>query len=86
MTTLKKYFGVNNPNVVTYTKEQEDLVNPNLIIGLELETENCDSLGGDWVGKMDGMNFNVERDGSLRGVAYEFISRPMASQTCPCST
>ncbi len=72
-------FRVAVPRVVKY-KEPLPCVNPDLIIGLELETEQCDRWNADgYIGVADRCNFNTETDGSLRGRAYEFISRPMRS-------
>lgn len=80
MTALRKFFGVNNPTVHTYKRAVEGLVNPTLVVGFELETEECGRLPSSFASKADSMNIGVERDGSLRGTAYEFISRPMQSQ------
>jgi len=80
MTALRKFFGVNNPTVHPYKRAVEGLVNPALVVGFELETEECGRLPSSFASKADSMNIGVERDGSLRGNAYEFISRPMQSQ------
>lgn len=81
MTTLKKFFGVGAPTVAIYSREATGLINPDLVVGFELETENCDAISTNaLVSKADTFQINIERDGSLRGTAYEFISRPMRSK------
>lgn len=76
---IKDLFGVPSPVVKAYKPAAEGLVNPGLVIGLELETENC-RVGADTYTKLlKPVNFQVTNDGSLRGVAYEFVSLPMRS-------
>ena len=80
MTLLTKVVRVGKPDVSGYQRTIP-CTNPNLVIGLELETENCQyKVAGTWVEGAASRNFRVERDGSLRGVAYEFISQPMRSE------
>lgn len=80
MTQLTKFFRVGAPRVETYPRTV-DCVNPSLVIGLELETENCQRLNTDrWIEGAHRHQFRVDRDGSLRGSAYEFISNPMQSR------
>lgn len=80
MTKLNKFFSVPNPDTRTYHRTI-DAVNPGLVIGLELETENCGRRSATaWQGGAEDFNFRVDRDGSLRGTAYEFISHPMRSE------
>lgn len=75
-----KALEINMPRL-SITKAPVVCVNPNLVIGMELETENCVQLTGAAYADIAARNFfNIETDGSLRGVAYEFISRPMQSQ------
>lgn len=66
------------PKPFKYGKEI-DCANPNLLIGLELETENCRRIGREVsTGDIERLGFQTATDGSLRGTAFEFISRPMA--------
>ena len=75
-------FGVGKPATKKYAKAVEGCVSPDLIIGLELETENV-NMSSDAAGKMaKPYNIFVETDGSLRGIAYEFISYPMRTDHC----
>jgi len=75
-------WGVGKPNVKKYIKVTEGCVSPDLVIGLELETENVNT-SADAASKMaKPYNFVVENDGSLRGVAYEYISLPMRTEHC----
>ena len=75
-------FGVGKPATKKYAKAVEGCVSPGLIIGVELETENV-NMSGDSAGKTaKPYNIFVETDGSLRGVAYEFISYPMRTDHC----
>lgn len=77
MTTIIDRFGVSKPKIVKYPRSVE-CVNPNLVIGAELETEN---LNGDidYNTLVKPFNMKVETDGSLRGRSAEFITLPMRS-------
>jgi len=79
---ISEVFGVSPPKVAAYTGTAvTTAINPDLVIGLELETENCQIHSGTFYAKLCGpLNIMVEHDGSLRGVAYEFITAPMRSQ------
>jgi hypothetical protein len=77
---ISEQFGCNYPNVPKYSREVE-CINPELVIGLELETENCNRHGITKIDKMANQtHFTIETDNSLRGSAYEFISLPMRSR------
>jgi len=76
-------FGVAKPKVAKYAKAAEGCVVPDLVIGLELETENCNTMiAKDYTKLANTHNFDLATDGSLRGAAYEFISRPMRTDNC----
>jgi hypothetical protein len=70
---ISKLFGVSPPEVVKY-KTEVACVNPGLVIGYELETENLRTRGS-----CTAFNFEAKADGSLRGASAEYISKPMAS-------
>lgn len=72
-------WGVSPPTVYEH-KESVVCVNPELVIGYELETENCTASASGYTKIGDKTNFGVTVDNSLRGSAYEFISRPMKSK------
>lgn len=72
-------WGVSPPTVYEH-KESVVCVNPDLVIGYELETENCTQSASAYTKIGDKTNFGVTVDNSLRGSAYEFISRPMKSK------
>ena len=79
MTNLCKiYTKVKPPTVSKYTRAIE-CVYPDLIIGAELETENCPNYGDTYQSLLAQVKFTVEGDNSLRGNAFEFISKPMQS-------
>ncbi len=79
MNPVSKIFKVKYPAVYPSDETPVACSNPDLICGVELETENArpnldwyvDNLSHAWM---------VDRDGSLRGrdTAYEFISKPLA--------
>ena len=76
---IAQHFGILPPDVLAFPTTTE-CVNPDLVIGLELETENCHIHTSAFYTKLGVLtNFKVDQDGSLRGVAYEFISYPMKS-------
>ena len=80
MTLVQEAFGISKPAVKSFKpSDQFKLVNPALIIGMELETENLQMGTYEYevIGK--NTNFSVTQDGSLRGNAFEFISKPMRS-------
>jgi hypothetical protein len=76
MTTITERFGVNPPTVRAYPKAAEGCVYPELVIGLELETEKCDNHVCT-ASSVRPFQIDVKTDNSLRGSAYEFITRPM---------
>ena len=81
--TVSELFGL-PPTVGVFDYQRKvACVNPNLIIGLELETENCPQYGAKNLNPavIDTLGIKVDNDNSLRGSAFEFITSPMAS-TC----
>lgn len=81
--TVSELFGL-PPTVGVFDYQRKvACVNPNLIIGLELETENCPRYGAKNLNPavIDTLGIKVDNDHSLRGSAFEFITSPMAS-TC----
>lgn len=76
MTTISERFGVTPPQVKKY-KTAVPCINPDLVIGFELETENCQTLPRDFGEQLNRFNLRIESDGSLRGSAYEFLTLPM---------
>lgn len=76
MTTISERFEVTPPVVKKY-KTAVPCVNPDLVIGFELETENCQTLPRDFGEMVSRFNMRIETDGSLRGTAYEFLTLPM---------
>ena len=83
MSTIKEIYGIYDPKVVKY-KDKMPAINPELVIGLELETENCSNVTYNNIAKET--NYIVHTDGSLRGVAYEFISKPMTTENALAAT
>lgn len=77
MKTISELYGVKPPKVAKY-KTGIPCLNPDLIIGFELETENCRDSDY-YLETCDVNNITITNDGSLRGTAYEFITRPMTS-------
>jgi len=77
MSTISDVMGVKPPKVATYKHEIPCLV-PDLVIGYELETERCDDADH-YNAFCKSNNILIKDDGSLRGVAYEFITKPMRS-------
>lgn len=77
--TVSELYGRRPPKAFKY-KEEVPCVNPELIVGLELETENCplDIESYENIGLPLGID--VKTDNSLRTVngnaAYEFITKP----------
>ena len=76
-------FGVGKPRVAKYlVKSDLKLVNPDLVIGFELETEQCNALSATGYEKLcKPMNMTITQDGSLRGSAYEFLTLPMRTDS-----
>lgn len=71
---------VRKPKPFPYKKEVK-CANPDLIIGLELETEQCQYVGVSVsIEAIERCGYCLTSDGSLRGSAYEFISKPIASK------
>ncbi len=76
---ISDVYGVGTPVPKPY-KHKIDCVYPEQIIGVELEIEGCDRFSGEeYIKKCKPLNIDVKTDGSLRGVAYEFITKPMTS-------
>jgi hypothetical protein len=72
---IPEVFAVGPPLVFKYKSTEVNLVNPSLIVGVELETENIrTAYTGTALGKC---GFSSHTDNSLRGAAAEFISAPM---------
>ena len=79
---IAESFGVGKPTVKNYKVTNDfGLVYPELIIGLELETENCTWSSETYTKTLKAFNIDTATDGSLRGVAYEFITKPMRSDS-----
>lgn len=79
MKVVDVWKGVGTPKVRKYPLTAE-CTNPELVIGFELETESCIKLNARGYEELvNPCNFTVHTDGSLRGLSYEFISRPMRS-------
>jgi hypothetical protein len=77
---ISDVFGIKEPAIKAFKPLVDyKLSNPSLIIGLELETENCTLGADDYTRMLTPAHFQVTQDGSLRGNAYEFISKPMRS-------
>lgn len=73
-------YGMAPPRAVTYSRAVE-CVNPELVMGVELETENCQSTTDVILSEAAARSkIQITTDGSLRGVAYEFITNPMTSK------
>lgn len=86
MTTVVDLYGVKVPALAKY-KKQATCINPDLVVGFELETERCEHKDEEaWERGARVFNYQVKTDGSLRGVAYEFISRPMRSADALAAT
>lgn len=93
MTTIKEIFGMRVP-APWALKGAVECANPDLMMGVELEVENCQN-GQDWYQDRTGkFGWTTTVDNSLRGVnvttganagingnAFEFISKPMKSST-----
>ena len=74
-------FGLKAPALAKYTAKVPAVCsNPNLIMGMEIETENCKLSGGFYEGVIQRLSWRTTTDGSLRGNAFEFISNPMEMQ------
>lgn len=84
METISKIFGVHSPKIVKSKAAPVACAFPELIAGVELETENASVDQYAYIGYSDERNhfWTVTRDGSLRGgdTAYEFISQPCQIQ------
>lgn len=80
MIITEAFEGLRQPHVLPFTSESECL-NPDLVVGMELEIEQCNRIGREVsVGSIEKLGYQVTTDGSLRGTAYEFISRPMLTK------
>lgn len=79
---IAEYYRLKQPKPTFPIKQvTPGLVNPKLIIGVEIETEGCNLSKEEYGDLLGPIGFNVVTDGSLRGNAFEFISLPMESQT-----
>jgi hypothetical protein len=91
--TIREIFGMRVPTPWAL-KGAMECANPDLMVGVELEVENC-MQGQDWYQERTGkLGWTTTVDNSLRGVnvttganagiagyAFEFISKPMKSST-----
>jgi len=84
--TISQIFQVHAPAVRTYTAVTEGLANPELVIGLELETENVDMSPERYNNVIAPFNYQAKADGSLRGDSAEFVSLPMRSDHALAAT
>ncbi len=79
--TVAQVFG--SPKVVAFKSKLPDAKycsNPELLLGVELETENVRNSAGGYSDILSS-GFNATQDNSLRGSALEFISVPMRQAT-----
>lgn len=75
--TISKLLGVAPPNVFL-SEKAAPVINPTLVMGLEIETENCKHNQNRYMDMLTPLGWTVTVDGSLRGErAFEFISLPM---------
>lgn len=75
--TIKEILGVPSPQIFGASGTVAVVTNPELVMGVEIETENCRHGAGTYGDRLSGLGWQVTTDGSLRGVAFEFISLPM---------
>jgi hypothetical protein len=79
MNTVAEIYGRRPPKPWVYKKEV-NCTNPNLIVGLELETENCRHSEDFYIENGRPLGIEVKTDNSLRTInhnaAYEFITKP----------
>lgn len=79
MDTVDRVFALKAPNIYkSIHKTSEEIKNPELLVGAELEIEELHE-GQGWYIDLAGQAWTVVEDGSLRprGRAWEFVSRPM---------
>jgi hypothetical protein len=74
---IAKVLGVAYPPVFEFPEGQKECSNPDLVVGVEVEVENCGAGAGAYQRALNPLGWNVTNDGSLRGNAYEFVSQPM---------
>lgn len=79
---VKDVYGVEAPRVSAYPAGKIQCVYPELVIGLELETEQVGYSQRTYNDLLSKVNFKAVEDGSLQAPAYEFISKPMRSDSC----
>jgi hypothetical protein len=75
MTLITDVFTCKAPKVYKSKVLPVECSNPELIVGLEIETEQCPRLK-EWYEESISKLWMTETDGSLRGSAFEFISKP----------
>lgn len=83
MTTISEAYGMRPPRAFKFGTAV-DCINPELLLGVELETEQCTLGAGRYDELLSSLGISVKEDGSLRAVnglrAYEFITKPTASK------
>lgn len=81
--TVEVVYGRKPPKAWKY-KETMDCTYPDLIVGLELEVENCRMSAAAYIDIGSPLGIDVKGDGSLRVIngrePYEFITKPMMMQ------
>jgi hypothetical protein len=81
---ISEVFGVRPPTVFNYKGGTVECINPTQIVGFELETERVDTWAN-WrevreqgtTSLLNACGIQSSTDGSLRGMASEFITKPM---------
>lgn len=81
---VQEVFGVPFPKVFAYKGGDAACINPNLVVGVEIETERVNTWS-DWRDVRDNgrskflesLGIFITSDGSLRGESAEFITKPM---------
>jgi hypothetical protein len=68
-------YGIKMP--LTYTSKTPEIPHQAQILGMEIEVENCRHGADSYHAALDAHQWLVTNDSSLRGRAFEFISKPM---------
>lgn len=80
MNTVAEMYGLRPPRVFPFKAAVDTCSNPDLVVGLELETENCRGEEDFYITTGAKLGIDVKGDGSLRTIngnpAYEFITKP----------